>query len=65
MINLKIDDLKISSVFVTKASIVVRGSLVHKRDNTRVRKDHDVGRPIRRGCVSVLCRDIDELEWGV
>ena len=43
----------------------MRRLLVHKGDNTGLSKDHDVGRPIGEGYVSILHRDIDVLEWGV
>ena len=39
MIYLRIDDLKIVSVLVIKASRVCEKSLNHKRNNTRIMKD--------------------------
>ena len=44
-----------ATVFVIKASIVMRESLGHNRNSTGVTKDHDVRRPIMKGHVSVLC----------
>ena len=52
-------------VFVIKASKVVRNSLSHKRSSTGDTKDRDVWRPLKRGCISILRRNIDVLEWGV
>ena len=61
----RIYDLKIATIFVIRASIVVGDSLGHNRNGSGVMKVCVVWQPIKRGHISMLHGGIIAPEWGV